>query len=1190
MKRTLLSLSLLLCAATICAQQPEGLDGIRMAPRANVISYDDENAIEHLRYDDSPYFLSLDADWSRTLEDGHQSLTQQYEFPREWRDYRIFFRFKAPAGYGAYLGDQFLGFSHDCAAVTEFDITDLIRFGKSQQLAIRYVADDEGRHLDPHGAKQIESALMLKPLLNVQDFTVSALYDPARQSGSYSVDAVLYNVKRKGKCYLEVEIWDSKGHQVDKLGKWSFFDKHSESVQNISSSLSNVQPWNAEVPRLYTLVIRLYDEKMALQDIVGTRFGFRSISCRNTLNVNGKDIVFRGVTMADSSIRRTPDQQRQLRSQLVKMKSANVNAIRITGGSPSAFLLELCDELGFYVVCDANLFPASSMGKAVATDVEYSDLFADRVRALACGPLKNHACIVGWSLGTSADNGVCMQNAYRTLRGLDPNRPILYAGAQYSDNTDIIAPLDCNVDFLKQYLAKSQTRPLVMLSFASTIGNTLGGLAPLWQKVSDHTAIQGGFLNIHKWSEMIEPFMAELRQTYRPFDIRLTSVSADAAEFDITNRCDFRQLSDFSFDYVIGTSSRPNIVSGDVPLSLKPGEEKAFKLKVPLVQLAPGEELFIRFTIRQRTNTPSVPRNTVLATFQFLLAEAPAASLPYVNADGTPFTIEKDSLHRVIIRNNNISLTFNDSIGLLTALSYRGQDIINHPLRLNFMRVPSANDCIDPNGIRQWMRYDLGRLDNQLVAANIRNLDTAVAIDVMFRSSSDKYGDIFDIRQTYTILPTGDILLHNDITVAEQVKDLAKVGLQMGITRAFDTAFYLGSAIESYSDRCAAADINLHTTPIADLFAKYFSIQHAGNRAATRWTAFHNGSVGFYVDLLDTLCNFSIYPYDDNNLFNCREEVEWSSVAELDYWTLNVDARCAGVGSTIGGMNVEESALVKDRRYSFLLHMRPYDCTVNSPADFRAIAYPKVVSQVIEMPVITKSRDRFDSPIAVSISCKTPKVDIHYTLDGSIPTIQSPRYTKPFTLQSSAIVKARAFKPGESPSFVASQQYSFDYIVSCTFSHKPNTPYNKNADRALFDGEYGDVNDLSRGWLGFSGRNIQTDLVLAKPVDISAVTVRYAHVPDAWVFAPAHVTVSVSSDGVSYSAPVSAEITYDAASEEMNTTQLQMLSIPVSSSQPVRFVRIVAESIPGIPKWHRAKGLNPWLMMDEIKIEEHIVK
>ena len=324
--------------------------------------------------------------------------------------------------------------------------------------------------------------------------------------------------------------------------------------------------------------------------------------------------------------------------------------------------------------------------------------------------------------------------------------------------------------------------------------------------------------------------------------------------------------------------------------------------------------------------------------------------------------------------------------------------------------------------------------------------------------------------------------------------------------------------------------------------------------------------MGLYADILDTLCQFSVN----------------DSVLCLDY-------RNTGIGGAVANMNLDESMLVKDHRYQFVMHLRPYDCLEYNAQDFRRIIYPKVESAIIEMPVITKSRDRFDGPMQISIKCPTPKAEIRYTLDGSVPTEKSPLYTKPFTIQGSTLVCARAFKKGESPSFVATQQFTFDYIVSCSFAHKPNTPYNKNAATALFDGEQGDVNDLSHGWLGFSGHNVEVTLELGKNINLSKVQLRFAHVPDAWVFAPEQVIVQVSEDGKEYSEPIQAEINYNPALQTMNTTQLQMLTVPVNRTG-VRFVKIIAQPIRGIPSWHRAKGLNPWIMMDEVEIEEEIAR
>ena len=1173
MKRYFLFAGLLLCLLSVTAQQPVSMEELRVPPRANIISYDDENAIEHLRYDDSPYYISVMEEWDEDASNLPPEYTQTYEFPRDWRAYRIFFRFKASSGYGLYIDDKLVGYSRDAGAVTEFDITDIIRFGKSNRLRLSFNQEESEPYLDAVDFGLTgDCAIVLKPLLNVQDYTLKTDYESASSVGLYTLEADLYNHRRKGKCYLELEIWDTKGQRVEKLGKWCFFDNRSETSQSISSSLPNVLPWTAETPRLYTAVIRLYNEKMELQDVVGTRFGFRSVAYKNGLMVNGKVVTLKGIMTIDDFDLLTPDRIKVLRSQMVQMKCNNINAIRTYGSiSDASKFYELCDEFGFYVIADANIFTRNESTNVWATNNDYEELFVNRVRNLY-GQYKNHTSIIAWSLGESPDNGVCMYSAYKALRQTDPARPVLYAAAQYAENTDLICPLHCNTELLRQYLAKTQSRSLVMLSYGGMDGNTFGGMSPLWQMVQDHASIQGGFFESRSWDALsTRPYLAELKQIYRPFDVRMTSVSADAAEFDITNLCDFRSLSDYRMDYVICSNLKPNIVAGDITLSLKPGETKDFKLKIPKLTLYSGEELFIQFTLRQRNNTAAVPKNTVLYTAQFPLPSENTPQQELLLTGCQPLSIEKDTLHQTKIFNNNFSLLFNDSLGTVTSLSFHDQPILSGPVQLNFMRTPSPNDNLDPNGLRQWQRIGLDRMKPQVLATNIRKIDNfTVGIDVLFRYDTEKDNGIFDVRQTYLVLASGDVLLSNDITVSEQVKTLARVGLSLPYSHTLDTVEWFGCNIESYIDRRSAARISQQALPVSEINYSYpdeeFPHQHSGNRTDVRWLSLRNGGMGLYVDIIDTLCQFSVT----------------DSLLAVDY-------RNTGVGGATANMNLDESMLVKDHRYRFVLHMRPYDCMEYNAQDFRRIVYPKVVSAIIEMPVISKSRERFDSPMQITIKCPTPKTEIRYTLDGSVPTEKSTLYSKPFTIQNSVVVRARAFKKGESPSFVATQQFTFDYVVSCTFAHKPNTPYNKNATRALYDGEKGDVNDLSHGWLGFSGHDLQADIELGKNVNVSNVVLRFAHVPDAWVFAPQQVEVRVSADGKTFSDPIPATISYNPADQTMNTTQLQVVTIPVNRSD-VRFIQIIAHPLSRIPEWHRAKGLNPWIMTDEVEIEEEISK
>ena len=669
---------------------------------------------------------------------------------------------------------------------------------------------------------------------------------------------------------------------------------------------------------------------------------------------------------------------------------------------------------------------------------------------------------------------------------------------------------------------------------------------------------------------------------YSPVEINMIGTSIDQAEFEIVNRNDFQTLSDYKLEYIIYTNLKPCIVEGDVSVSVAPGESRTIKLKIPSLTLYADEELFIRFMLRQRNNSVApvsgvtyLPKNTLLYTCQFVLPSTQMAKHRLTDYSPKPLSIEEDTTGVVFIGNEKFSVRFDTRRGVLTGLSYEGEQLVIGPMELSFMRVPTSNDMVDPNGVRQWRRYSQKDATCEVLTSALHRVnDNDVSIDVMMRHQGGDESDLFDVRQTYLIMHTGDVLVSNEIDVSDQLKSIAKVGMQVPVADQLDTIEWFGREEESYPDRYASSAVAHRNRPVKDFAYPYQPVQESGNRMDTRWLAIRNDKRGLYADIVDTFCNFTLLPQRD-------------SMGRPDTMMLNIDYRVSGIGGALGGMNMDESVLLKSHHYQFTVHLCPYDCREHDGRDFRQIIYPEPVSSVIEMPVITKDRERFDAPMLVKMVTSDPKAEIRYTLDGSVPTEQSNKYTTPITINTSTVVKARAFKKGESPSFVVTEQFVFDYVSSCTFGHKPNTPYNKYPSTTLIDGEYGDVNDLSRGWLGFSGHPVQVDLELGQSIRIGAVVARFAHVPDAWVFAPAKVQVSVSTDGVHYGDPVDAEISYDATMESMNTTQLQVLTVPIQNVE-ARYVRVVALPIPHIPSWHRAKGLNPWIMLDEIQVQEEI--
>jgi alpha-mannosidase len=64
-------------------------------------------------------------------------------------------------------------------------------------------------------------------------------------------------------------------------------------------------------------------------------------------------------------------------------------------------------------------------------------------------------------------------------------------------------------------------------------------------------------------------------------------------------------------------------------------------------------------------------------------------------------------------------------------------------------------------------------------------------------------------------------------------------------------------------------------------------------------------------------------------------------------------------------------------------------------------------------------------PVAVTITADPPGAEIAYTLDGSEPGLDSPRYSAPFTLSQNATVRARAVRGGRPQDFDHRATFSF---------------------------------------------------------------------------------------------------------------------------------------------------------------------
>ena len=229
--------------------------------------------------------------------------------------------------------------------------------------------------------------------------------------------------------------------------------------------------------------------------------------------LNGRPITLRGVNHHehDPRLGHVIPMDSMLQDVLL-MKRYNFNAVRLSHYPHDPKFYALCDELGLYVIDEANI-ETHGMGfyetKTLAAQALWEDAHLDRVMRMFERD-KNHPCILIWSTGNEAGNGQSFRHAYAWLKRRDSSRPVQYENARLEPmwdserletidyNTDLYVPMYPTPAKLLTYALKYEhdpaARPLVMCEYAHAMGNSCGGMLEYWTLINSFGVLQGGFI------------------------------------------------------------------------------------------------------------------------------------------------------------------------------------------------------------------------------------------------------------------------------------------------------------------------------------------------------------------------------------------------------------------------------------------------------------------------------------------------------------------------------------------------------------------------------------------------------------------------------------------------------------------------------------------------------------------------
>lgn len=204
---------------------------------------------------------------------------------------------------------------------------------------------------------------------------------------------------------------------------------------------------------------------------------------------------------------------------------------------------------------------------------------------------------------------------------------------------------------------------------------------------------------------------------------------------------------------------------------------------------------------------------------------------------------------------------------------------------------------------------------------------------------------------------------------------------------------------------------------------------------------------------------------------------------------------------------------------------------------------------------------------------------IYYTLDGQDPTEKSLKYTKPFTIDQSVVLKTMAVHPDRT------SKISVDTIRFNKATLKPVVLLQPNESRfspdgpvVLVDGRNGNHSFDTGAWLTVAGNDLEAVINMQAETILNSASVHVYVRKDAWLFDARGFSVSVSSDNKNYKEVASQEYKQMQESDSDGIIEHELSFDPCKAT----YVKIKVISEKSMPDWHWDAGKAPFLLVDEI--------
>jgi len=918
-----------------------------------------------------------------------------FDVPAGWKNRRVLLNFDGvESAFYLWINGQEVGFSKDSRTPAEFDITPFLSAKGHNVLAVQVYRWSDGSYLEDQDKWRM-SGIFRDVFLwstgdtHIRDFTIVTDLDDKYADAELRVRADVWtHLAAKTPGTVEAQLFELGAKQpLVTLGPEKFSaTAKGPAVVDLATMVRNPRKWSAESPNLYEMLLVLRDEAGKIIETIPRKVGFRQVQMKDgLLQVNGRPILIKGVNRHEHD----PDTGQYVRPDtmvrdITLMKQMNINAVRNSHYPNAPAWYDLTDELGLYVIDEANI--ESHGAQFLAKDPLWSDAHMDRTQRMVERD-KNHTSIIIWSLGNEAGNGINFRRTYAWIKGEDPTRPVQYEGANEFPNTDIVVPMYMSVEAIERYGREPHARPLILCEHTHTMGNSGGSIKAYVEMFYKYPKLQGGFTwdwvdqgirtpipkdklaaaggpkrdyywayggdfgppdvpsddnfchnGIVQADRSPTPQVPEFKKAYQYIQIQARSLDAKGGRFIFKNWYDFSNLKNVMKGRYTISADGKTIQSGELPVfDLGPRESVTQLVNWKEIKPAPGVEYFLDFKFTLAANTAWAKAGHELAWEQFKLPiSAPAV---VENVVGELSLADGDKEVRAGGKSFSVGITKAD--GLLSSFQWQGTELIKEPLRPHFWRAPTDND----RGFM--MEKHLGVWRNAGRSFSVAKVHAErLATGVVRVVAQGKLTDVpANIALTYDVYPSGDVMVDFVFEPSPSATPLVlpilpRVGMQMALQPGFDKLQWFGrGAHETYADR-KDAPVGLFAGSVEQQFFSYSEPSETGNKVDVRWVALLNKKgVGLMAAAPNgDVLSVNALPYTTTDLQSAKHS--WQ-LPKRDFTTLNVDLRQMGLGGENSwGAWPPLAVQIPFQRYQYRFRLRAFEAKGDIPVTIGRMALP----------------------------------------------------------------------------------------------------------------------------------------------------------------------------------------------------------------------------------------------------------